>query len=512
MPIPQNPVYVPPPLIELTKPPPSSGLPFNCQACDSDKDYVVPAAFPTSPSKDLDPKHEDEKSNQLREDKMKFNNILERATVKIVIPSDRALLDLIHKVIEYVIQEGPMFEAIIMTKEIRNPAYRFLFDNQSPAHCYYRWKLYSILHGDDPCEWRTQPFKMFENGSTWLPPPLNPYAEGMPDELLDGIEELPYGPSSQQWKQSKTGKSKFVEGVDTYNNSKLPRTKGSLTKVEREKLEELLRNLDPQKKKIGSSMLFCINHSDAAEEIVECISESLLILETPLYKKIARFYLLSDILHNCSARVTNASYYRKGFQMKLINIFISLREYLVSIEGRLKAEQFKQRILAVLSAWNEWTLYEDDFLSNLKNIFTGNKQPVNLGDTLSIGESKTKCLSVSLPKSVKEEEEDLDGVPLEDDIFSSNRRKATSNYEDDEDIDGVPLDSLDDTFKRSRTIEAKKFKPSKWETVDPEDVEKQSITTSKWEILDALPGEEDGNDDDVLSNNRTTKRKKTDRN
>jgi U2-associated protein SR140 len=42
-----------------------------------------------------------------------------------------------------------------------------------------------------------------------------------------------------------------------------------------------------------------MEHAEAGEEIVECIGESLSILQTPLTKKIARLYLISDILHNC---------------------------------------------------------------------------------------------------------------------------------------------------------------------------------------------------------------------
>ena len=45
--------------------------------------------------------------------------------------------------------------------------------------------------------------------------------------------------------------------------------------------------------------VWCMEHADAGEEIVECIGESLSILQTPLTKKIARVYLISDILHNC---------------------------------------------------------------------------------------------------------------------------------------------------------------------------------------------------------------------
>jgi len=39
---------------------------------------------------------------------------------------------------------------------------RFLFENQSPAHVYYRWKLYSLLQGDLQLRWRTLEFRMFK--------------------------------------------------------------------------------------------------------------------------------------------------------------------------------------------------------------------------------------------------------------------------------------------------------------------------------------------------------------
>ncbi|XP_006820629.2 U2 snRNP-associated SURP motif-containing protein-like [Saccoglossus kowalevskii] len=90
--------------------------------------------------------------------------------------------------IEFVVREGPMFEAMIMNREINNPMFRFLFENQSPAHVYYRWRLYSILQGETPTRWRTDEFRMFKNGSWWRPPPINPYLQGMPEELAPQVE------------------------------------------------------------------------------------------------------------------------------------------------------------------------------------------------------------------------------------------------------------------------------------------------------------------------------------
>jgi len=38
--------------------------------------------------------------------------------------SYRPLLCLIHRMVEFVVQEGPLFEALIMNREINNPRFR----------------------------------------------------------------------------------------------------------------------------------------------------------------------------------------------------------------------------------------------------------------------------------------------------------------------------------------------------------------------------------------------------
>ncbi|KAG0717298.1 U2 snRNP-associated SURP motif-containing protein [Chionoecetes opilio] len=170
-----------------------------------------------------------------------------------------------------------------MSTTVTLPCCRFLFENQSPAHVYYRWKLFSMLQGDSPSRWSTRPFRMFKNGSIWKPPPLNPFLQGMPEELIKKEEE-------------EEEKNK----------------KGSLSNAQRKRLESLIRLMLPERDKVGEAMVWCIEHADAAEEICQCLAEALTSPETALPKKIARLYLVSDILHNCSVKVSNASFYRKG--------------------------------------------------------------------------------------------------------------------------------------------------------------------------------------------------------
>ncbi|KAM6908412.1 U2 snRNP-associated SURP motif-containing protein isoform 3-T3 [Lycodopsis pacificus] len=453
VPIPPHPIYIPPSMMEHTLPPPPSGLPFNAQPRERLKNPTAPMLPP--------PKNKEE-----------FEKTLSQAIVKVVIPTERNLLSLIHRMIEFVVREGPMFEAMIMNREINNPMYRFLFENQSPAHVYYRWKIYSILQGEAPVKWKTEDFRMFKNGSMWRPPPLNPYLHGPYD---DGEEE----------EEDEEGSKK-----------------GCLKEEERDKLEEMLRGMTPRRGDIAEAMLFCLSHAEAAEEIVECVTESLSILKTPLPKKIARLYLVSDVLYNSSAKVSNASYYRKYFETKLCQIFADLNATYKSIQGHLQSENFKQRVMACFRAWEDWAVYPDPFLIKLQNIFLGlvnlaaekeppvvivEAEPAEDIDGAPIGEYVDGSLL-----------EDVDGVPIDagpidgapidgaplDDLDGVPIKPM------EEDIDGIPLDpSKDATFKVA---------PSKWEAV--EESESQAVTASKWEALEqpeeTTKDEEDSDYDD----------------
>lgn len=79
----------------------------------------------------------------------------------------------------------------------------------------------------------------------------------------------------------------------------------------------------------------------------------------------------------------------------------------------------------------------------------------------------------------------------------------------DDDIDGVPLGKDQQDYGDlggKNTSKSPAFIPSKWETIDPEQVEAQAVTTSKWDALDPPEApkffnnsSDDEDDDDALS-------------
>lgn len=353
---------------------------------------------------------------------------------------------LIHHMIEYVIREGPMFEAMIMNKEINNPMFRFLFDNQSPAHTYYRWKLFSLLQGDSQKEWSLKEFRMFKGGSIWRPPPMNMYTQGMPEELIERDEER----------------------------------KGGLSPAQRDRLEQLIRHMTPERLKVADAMVFCIEHAEAADEICDCILESLSNNTTLLCKKIARLYLVSDILHNCSIKMTNASNYRRCLESRLVDVFEQAHQTFIGLESRLKAESYKLRVLQIFRAWDDWAVYPRDFLLKLKSTFLG-------AQIEEVEEEEERVASPDIPPPDDIVNADLDGVPL--DGAALLKGAYGHAYDDidgvpmDDDLDGKPFEEELPRLPPSRRPEGA-FVPSRWEEVDPDLIEEQAMTTSKWELLE----------------------------
>ena len=43
----------------------------------------------------------------------------------------------------------------------------------------------------------------------------------------------------------------------------------------------------------------------------------------------------------------------------------------LAISSRLRAEQFKQKVLACFRAWDDWAVYPDKLLIHLQNCFLG---------------------------------------------------------------------------------------------------------------------------------------------
>ncbi len=142
---------------------------------------------------------------------------------------------------------------------------------------------------------------------------------------------------------------------------------------QRARLEKMLRSITPERYKIAEIMIFSIEHSEAIQEICQCIKESLSNPKTSLQKKISRLFVISDVLYNCTAKGMNAIGYRKGFKVHLPSIFQEIHyAYQTGCSGGgASADCFKERVMGCCRAWDDWGIYPSEFLIRLQNIFLG---------------------------------------------------------------------------------------------------------------------------------------------
>jgi U2-associated protein SR140 len=255
--------------------------------------------------------------------------------------------------------------------------------------------------------------------------------------------------------------------------------RGQLSSEDRDIFEGMLREITMERSKIREGMVWCIDHAESAEEIADCLCESLTIDETLLPLKIARLYLLSDVLQNTSSKT--ASKYRRIFEGKLVPLIEHLHVILVGINSRLRAESFKRRVLKCFQAWDQLTVYHFNFVDKLRELFIGKTQEEL--EKKKAFETVAALIS-DQPSDDTGNDELIDNRPID---FSGGSDTVMFNPGGDidgeplpdldvdgvplgdPDIDGVPLDEDIDGIPMDTTPAVSKVVQSKWETVDSSD-------------------------------------------
>eukprot|EP01071_Lankesteria_metandrocarpae_P006538 Lankesteria_metandrocarpae@DN4392_c0_g1_i1.p1 len=277
----------------------------------------------------------------------------ESADIMVNVPSDPKLKALIDKLATYIAEDGHPFEQQIMERETDNERFNFLFDFNSEDHRYYRWRVFASAQGDTPKSWRLEPFQVFAGGLNWVPPEKCYFAEPRVE-----IGSRPVGGLSQMTRrrEERGAQSGYVPLADD------PRTE----------LEHILRQLTRNRDSIHNGMVFCLDHSDSAEEVVDCIVQSLTLKETAHELKMARLWLLSDVLHNSSSSKQSAWTFRSVIEKLLPSVCYHFAKVHRSISGRLTAAQFKDQLLKVFAVWESWGVYDQRLLKGLEATFLFN--------------------------------------------------------------------------------------------------------------------------------------------
>lgn len=348
--------------------------------------------------------------------------------IEVKTPSDLKQIKLIHKTLESLLDYGPEFEALLMSRpEVqREEKWAWLWDSRSPGGVYYRWKLWEILtnmqsKGTKRGKARN-PSTVFEGGSSWLPPESNVKFEYV-TRMDEFVSDDDYNSSDEENSDAEDDRRNLggappTDGLSTGNEGL-----GHMNPIQKAKLTHLIARLPTthaklRKGDVARVTAFAIEHAGAgADEVVQLIVSN--ILEPLAYTganpdresekglarsennppppegepakpaadepistkenldmssaKLVGLYLVSDILSSsATSGVRHAWRYRQLFEsaLKSSQVFEHLGRLEKDLKwGRLKAEKWKRSVGSLLHLWEGWCVFPQQSQEHFAQIF-----------------------------------------------------------------------------------------------------------------------------------------------
>ncbi|KAI9261756.1 hypothetical protein BY458DRAFT_439464 [Sporodiniella umbellata] len=267
---------------------------------------------------------------------------------------------------------------------------------------------------------------MFEGGAWWIPPKL-PFTDQYSEDPAFDTDD---------------------EQADNENVSR-----GTLGTIAKQRWTVLLREVTFQRGTIARAMAFAIDHSEAATEIVDLVCKSIVVPNSPLSVKLARLYLVSDILHNSSVHVSNAWKYRKEFEAQLPALFDHFNLIYRSIHARLKAEQMRKYISSVIGVWENWMIFPKYFTDQLTLIFLKKDHHAPQLPT----EEPTLDLDDEVDGEPLDgepmEDEPVDGEPMEDEIDGEPMEDEIDGEPMEDEVDGEPMENREESTQHNASVD-----------------------------------------------------------
>lgn len=401
---------------------------------------------------------------------------------------------MIHKVIESVLEHGPEFEALLMSRPDvqRDENWAWIWDARSQGGIWYRWRLWEILTGAEQSRrGKGKYLPLFDGSHAWKVPDKQlayEYTTGVNGFVSESEYDSEYDDEDDDEPKVTTDGNKEQEEV-------------FLNPIEKAKLVHLLSRLPTTLSKIRKGDIaritsFAITHANGADEIVDLIISN---LEKPLafssanpdYKKdalnqsgdnsrdaspapdnkantdavpqdlsgakLVGLYAISDILSSSSTSgIRHAWRYRQLFEaaLKARKSFEGLGAMPEKMNwGRLRAEKWKRSVELVLSLWDGWCVFpnhsQELFVKSFENPPSAKKEESNAEKEAKKSGGRWKTLDVTAatePAAVA----DVAGETAEQGADSDG---SYDEYTDDEEadnelllqyhIDGEPLLDID---------------------------------------------------------------------
>ena len=379
--------------------------------------------------------------------------------IRVVCPPDPLRMQLISTVASFVAKDGAQLEQHLLQQHHASMTHELAFleyphhepqSIQSEEHVYYKWRVFSFAHGDSWHVWKTDPFQMLAGGCYWIPPPLELAAARREQETKQAQQqELE---RQKQQRRMHNLKQNMLTGRQLENMHS-----GNAKQLSDEDIlvfHRLTRDeLCGSRESILQAMAFFFEKSAAADHIMSLLRELLVETasgEADVDMVIGRIYLLSDVLFNSQQPgVKNAFRYRDGIERLAPDVFDSLHRYGQGV-GRMTLSKLARAIRNVLVAWQQWEVFHEPFLQELRARFDG--QDIQKQEVLEhaapeegvsaapLGRDTNPCLTHEV--LVDAEPDDVDGEPFDEEYGSTDS------------VDGQPLDGDGDFALEGEPLES----------------------------------------------------------
>ncbi|DAZ95762.1 TPA: hypothetical protein N0F65_010264 [Lagenidium giganteum] len=311
--------------------------------------------------------------------------------IQVQLPAEDATRQRIDRLARTVSTDGNQYEQMMMQREADNKDYEFLRDRSSALGIYYRWRVYAYAMGDSDTSWSEMPFMMTQSKQEQKPKlksltrisskiaisPLVTLIQPMNEtgrKIVSVTQEAEAVADSRTRRSPSDGlhgTKQLMTGQQLANarDKERGRERNRLPKEEYEIFQQLLRDLTVERESVKRTMGFVLDNSEAAVDLVHIMLKAFRNDEATPVSKIAYLFVASDILHNSSASVKNASLFRTTFQEVLPEIVDQLRQVHKAIQGRMSANAMKDKVLSVLTAWESWSLFPPLYMVGLNATF-----------------------------------------------------------------------------------------------------------------------------------------------
>lgn len=395
-------------------------------------------------------------------------------------PVDVKMLQLINRTIESMLEHGPDFEALLMTRaEVQQEEkWAWIWDARSEGGIWYRWRLWEIVTGADSGGKKGRFLPLFDGSHAWKAPEKR-LAWEYTTSIDDFVSDSEYNSSEDEDEEEEAARDQKPgqEAEVTFLN---PLDKAKLTHL----LSRLPTTLSKIRKgDIARVTTFALTHaSRGADEIVDMIVSN---IDKPFASSAANpefrpsrskgkasegpesreaegedkgekegqdnsgaslvgLYVVSDILSSSSTSgIRHAWRFRQIFEgalreQKTFEVLGLAAERLNW--GRLKAEKWKRSVGMILNLWEGWCVFPAEAQELFANTFEN--PPSAKADeehNEAANKGRWKPVEASTPTSlplVPESEAGVEGEPMEED-------DAVGVPMEDSDVEGEPMEDSD---------------------------------------------------------------------